>query len=312
MNVLITTYFRSDQLELLLESIKPQILESEKIYIVYQVSDSETSDLLRRLKSSSIIQIPISESGAVRAICAGLGKMTPNGFLLLDDDVILPSDYLERLRNLIEDFPTSIIAGTNVVINRRIESTDSIDKLTRLGISSKRHSIGKKRKYGFIVGRFQEPFYGDIRAVDHFQGCNVYFPNVNIFPSLKFLGDSVYYEMSWAFKLKKDFEIYVKPDLAVLHVQPQDQIRISVRDNHAPKRIYTSSRNMSLVMSEVSSPIERFLTTSWFLFIGQKPIYGLLRAALSVPTEGIAPKIACKRFKLTYRGWINGRKKRYE
>ena len=104
----------------------------------------------------------------------------------------------------------------------------------------------------------------------------------------------------------------VKPDLTVLHVQPFNQSRVSSRDTNSLKRIYTASRNMSLVMGDISNPIERLLTGIWFYVIGQKPIYGVLRAIFCVMSEEISIKNAYKRFKMSRRGWNVGKERRYK
>jgi hypothetical protein len=307
MNILITTYFRGSQLEILLKSLHAQILEITNIYIVHQISDTEAIDVIEMFKKLPIIQVPINASGAVTALQAGIKSMESNGFLLLDDDVVLPKDYLERLRIIVNSKPDSVIAGTNLVIKQEFKDLNKIDETISSGTSNNAHPIGVKKIFGYVEGRFQEPFYGNLREIDHFQGCNVYIPNSLCLPPSKFIEDSVYYEMSWAFKLSQNMKLYVKPDLTVLHVQPHNQFRVSERENNSRDRVYSASRNMSLVMSDISNPIERFSTKLWFLAIGQKPIYGLVRSIISVFTGDASPKSAYKRFRESRRGWRNGK-----
>jgi hypothetical protein len=312
MNILITTYFRSEQLAVLLDSIRKQLMKNDRVIVVYQVSDQATFEVLHKCMDIVIIPVPFNETGAVKALVAGMEKVKPSGFLLLDDDVILPSDYLKRLRQLIDQYPNCIIAGTNLVTQKEIKQGVNIDQTISNGISNKSHPLGIKSFIGYQVGRFQEPFYGPVREIHHFQGCNVYIASSVVFPSSKFEGDSVYYEMSWAFKLNRKVKMLVKPDLTVLHVQPFNQSRVSSRDTNSLKRIYAASRNMSLVMGDISNPIERLLTGIWFYVIGQKPIYGVLRAIFCVMSEEISIKNAYKRFKMSRRGWNEGKERRYK
>lgn len=305
MNILITTYFRSKQLNILLKSIRPQILKGDCLTIVYQKLDFHTEEVLHGFDDLPLVKIPISERGAVNAVIAGMKKVESGGFLLLDDDVILSTNYLKRLRVLISENPRTLIAGTNIPIRKEIRFDENIDQIIENSISKNAHEIGTKRIFGHIVGRFQEPFEGPLVSIDHFQGCNVYIPLNEIYPSNLFKGDSVYYEMSWAFKLSKSIKMVVKPDLAVLHVQPPNQIRISERSTDTLKRVYTASRNMSLVMMDLSNPIERVLSSIWFRYIGQKPVYGLLRSVVAVFRDKVPLKIATSRFLISRRGWKN-------
>lgn len=307
MNILITTYFRGSQLEILLESLQVQNLEISKIYIVYQISDAEAIKVIEKFSTLPIIQVPINASGAVTALQAGMKCMDQNGFLLLDDDVVLPKDYLERLRFLTKSKPNSVIAGTNLVIKKEFKELNEIDQIISSGISNKSHKIGIKKKYGHVIGRFQEPYYGNLREIDHFQGCNVYIPNSLCLPSSKFIDDSVYYEMSWAFKLSKNMKLFVKPDLTVLHVQPYNQFRISKREENFGNKVFTASRNMRLVMFDISNPFERFSAKIWFVAIGQKPIYGVVRSLMSILTRDLSIKLAFMGFRESRRGWRNGK-----
>lgn len=307
MNILITTYFRANQLHVLLKSIQEQVTSEDLIYIVYQKRDTASRKILTEFKKINLISVEIDETGAINALLAGITRISPEGFLLLDDDVILHSKYLFRLKNIIDRNPKSIIAGTNLVIDYNPNSQIEVDKKIEESISREHHLIGRKFFFGFLVGRFQQPFEGELVKIDHFQGCNVYLPNSSILPSELFKADAVYYELSWAYKLKSIHSMYVKPDLTVLHVQPIDQNRVSSRDTNSLRRIYTTSRNMSLVINDIGNIFERSMTQAWFLVVGQKPIYGFLRALTSVYQERISISNAFVRFSISRRGWRKGR-----
>lgn len=286
MIILITTFNRTEQLALLLRSIDAQKEEIESILVVLRKTDEKTRIFLEScvLLNQKLKISLIEEPGAVKALAEGIKLCYGKDVLILDDDILLPADYLTKLRNYSNLQPTWIIAGTNFVVHNMLNSLEEIDsqiqKLFEIRhlFSKSKKFIGKIRWFGKFHGNFEFPIHSPPHVGDHFQGCNVYIPKIDSLPDKYFTGDSVFYEIEWSIRMRTSGRnILVVPELAVLHVQPENQSRITNRKNNSLKMILQNSRNLSYALNLHVTPTKKIIQTLWFFFIGQKPVFGLLR-----------------------------------
>ncbi|MCW4007342.1 MAG: glycosyltransferase [Candidatus Bathyarchaeota archaeon] len=123
-SIIIPTRNRSEKLERLLYSILTQSIHVNEVIVVDDSDDFRTTELIERLRSyflekGIIIRHFVSSKNEVKSIsrARNLGAKKAKGdiLLFLDDDVILDKNYVKKILEVFELYPTALgVQGTVV------------------------------------------------------------------------------------------------------------------------------------------------------------------------------------------------------
>lgn len=198
--VVIPTRNRPSDLADLLTTVAGQSLTPARVIIVD--SSDETSEILSSV-TNKYVYIKTNIRSAAQQRNIGLDWLWLNFrncefVAFLDDDVLLPTDYLERLVKLLaskqELCGVSGIAGFNTIYRKGNFILDSI------GITGREGSVTKA-----CINIPVKPNQGIVTDVDWLIGCSVwrYFDISNLFFERDFFGSSIFEDVIFSFSVRK-------------------------------------------------------------------------------------------------------------
>jgi len=161
-SVIIPTYHRPSELIRCLRSLETQTQPPDEIIVVHRLpGDEETADAASSwatrhgvaTRRVAIVSVP----GVIAAMEAGVQHARCDVVVLLDDDVEIHPDWLERATQYYADLAVVGVGGRDIV---------SFDPSVPSRI------VGKVTWYGRAIGNHQRG-YGPARSVDALKGANM-------------------------------------------------------------------------------------------------------------------------------------------
>lgn len=267
------TYRRPDDLQRCLAALAAQQRPADEIVVVARRDDAETHRVLADLGLPHRVVAP-SGPGVVRAARAGMAAATADIVAIIDDDAAADPDWLARLDEAFRR-PGVVAAGG---LNRRIVAgVAEVHTATRVGVLS---------WWGRLVGMHYARTGSCGIPVQHLQGCNMAFARPWPLPDERFRGDGVFYELDLCLRAQKRGTIWYDERIAVDHHlaarrDRDDQGRVLTRDADRAA-VRDACWNLSYALAKNTRPrLQRGARLLQLLMVGQRPTWGVLRAAVA-------------------------------
>ncbi len=247
-SLIICTYSRAKSLKRLLESVQNQILYPDEILIVDGSGDSETETMLSEnyYERLTYFQVDEENRGLTKQRNFGISKLSDDSEILcfLDDDIVLQSDYFDKLISTFIQYPDAKGVG-GAIINADVWKNKSEDKRIefanyyykdwvrklgsrnvlrkRLGLLSKElPGIMPSFSHGFTIGFY--PPTGEIHKVEYFMG-GVSAYRKELFDKIKFSdyfeGYGLYEDMDFCLRASKTGQLYLNTGAQVCHLHEE-------------------------------------------------------------------------------------------
>jgi glycosyltransferase involved in cell wall biosynthesis len=162
---IIPVYNRPNEIDELLESLTKQYFSHDfEVLIIEDGSTIKSNIIVEKYKSKLNIKYFFKENtGAGASRNFGMQRASGNYFIILDSDVIVPSQYLLEVKKALENNFTDALGGPDAAH----ESFTPLEKainysmtsiLTTGGIRGKKQAIGKFQLRSFNLGMSQKAF----------------------------------------------------------------------------------------------------------------------------------------------------------
>ena len=247
-SLIVCTYCRANSLKRLLESVKYQTQYPDEIIIVDGSEDNETEFMLSHFhyKNLTYLKVKKEDRGLTkqRNIGISISNLDSEILCFLDDDIVLKSDYFERLLDTFNKYPEAIGVGGSIINEDVWEkiSTDINKKFgtyyykgwgrglgsrnilrKRLGLLSNRPpGIMPKFSNGFSIGFY--PPNGETHQVEYFMG-GVSAYRKELFEQIKFseyyIGYGLYEDMDFCLRASKLGQLYINTSAQVYHLHEE-------------------------------------------------------------------------------------------
>ncbi|MDO6675931.1 glycosyltransferase [Tenacibaculum sp. 1_MG-2023] len=158
-SIIIPVYNRPQEIDELLESLTKQDLKDDfEVLIVEDGSENSSEEIVNKYRSKLNLNYFYKEnSGAGASRNYGMQRASGNYFIILDSDVIVPSQYLSEVKKALEENYTDAFGGPDaahpsftalqIAINYSMTSM-----LTTGGIRGKKKAVGKFQPRSFNLG----------------------------------------------------------------------------------------------------------------------------------------------------------------
>jgi glycosyltransferase involved in cell wall biosynthesis len=164
-SIIIPVYNRPNEIDELLESLtKQDFFDDFEVLIIEDGSTIKSDIIVEKYKSQLNIKYFFKENtGAGASRNFGMQRASGNYFIILDSDVIVPTEYLSEVKKALEKNFTDAFGGPDAAH----ESFTSLQKainysmtsvLTTGGIRGKKQAIGKFQLRSFNLGMSQKAF----------------------------------------------------------------------------------------------------------------------------------------------------------
>ncbi|WBX72729.1 glycosyltransferase [Tenacibaculum pacificus] len=168
-SIIIPVYNRPKEIEELLESLTKQDFnekssEDFEVIIVEDGSGNSSEKIVDKYKSTLNISYFFKEnSGAGASRNYGMQRASGNYFIILDSDVIVPSEYLSEVKKALKDNYTDAFGGPDAAHSSFTDLQKAINYsmtsvLTTGGIRGKKKGIGKFQPRSFNLGISKNAF----------------------------------------------------------------------------------------------------------------------------------------------------------
>ncbi|MDO6812219.1 glycosyltransferase [Tenacibaculum soleae] len=164
-SLIIPVYNRPKEIDELLESLtKQDFLDDFEVIIVEDGSDNSSQKTVNNYKDKLNLNYFYKEnSGAGASRNYGMQQATGNYFIILDSDVIVPSQYLSEVKKALENNFTDAYGGPDAAHKSFTPLQKAINYsmtsvLTTGGIRGKKKGIGKFQPRSFNLGLSEVAF----------------------------------------------------------------------------------------------------------------------------------------------------------
>ncbi|MEX6625407.1 glycosyltransferase [Tenacibaculum salmonis] len=168
-SIIVPVYNRPKEIEELLESLTKQDFnekssEDFEVVIVEDGSEKSSKKIVDKYKSTLNISYFFKEnSGAGASRNYGMQRASGNYFIILDSDVIVPSEYLSEVKKALKDNYTDAFGGPDAAHSSFTDLQKAINYsmtsvLTTGGIRGKKKGVGKFQPRSFNLGISKKAF----------------------------------------------------------------------------------------------------------------------------------------------------------
>jgi len=164
-SIIIPVYNRPDEIDELLESLTKQDFSDDfELLIIEDGSQNSSKEITDKYKNKLDLKYFFKEnSGAGASRNFGMEKATGNYFIILDSDVIVPSQYISEVKKALEANFTDAFGGPdaahkNFTALQKAINYSMTSVLTTGGIRGKKNSVGKFQPRSFNFGLSQKAF----------------------------------------------------------------------------------------------------------------------------------------------------------
>ncbi|MGH9703071.1 MAG: glycosyltransferase family 2 protein [Candidatus Acidiferrales bacterium] len=279
-SVVIPTYRRPAALLDCLRSLLQGTEQPAEIIVAGRLGDSDTEQAIAKFTStenSGVIVHPVwvTVPGHIPPVEAALCSASNELLAVIDDDVTVQPDWLEKIVPHFSDPAIGVVGGRVIVPGAPIPRLKG--------------RPGRVSWYGKHWGNVASMDGEETVEVDTVMECNWVWRrdllrSVQFDPVLKF-DDSSMYGLDLTLQAKeKGFRIAYDPNLVVLHhIAPRtDELDRANR----PRRIFSYCRNYTYIMLKRSPWWRRPIFLSWWLLIGSHGAWGPLGLAADVLIHG--------------------------
>lgn len=275
--VLVPTYRRPDDLRRCLEGLRGQTRAPDEVLLVVRADDEATRAVLAGPEAA---RLPLrlvapDRPGFAAALWTGLAHAGGDIVAVLDDDAVADPDWLERIEQALAQPGVVAVGG----LNRRIVG----------GVAEEHRSteVGRLFATGRMVGMHYARSGITGRPVEHLQGCNMAFARPWPLVDRSLGGDAVYMELDLCLRAAGrgtvwyDERIAVDHHLGVRHPPAEGGTSGPVRNDLSPATVRQASWNYAYVLSKnTGGPAHRLLRLLYLLLVGQRPMWGVVAAAV--------------------------------
>jgi glycosyltransferase involved in cell wall biosynthesis len=164
-SIIVPVYNRPNEINELLESLTKQDFSHDfEVLIIEDGSTIKSDIIVEKYKSQLNIKYFFKENtGAGASRNFGMQRASGNYFIILDSDVIVPTEYLSEVKQTLENHFTDAFGGPDAAH----ESFTALQKainysmtsvLTTGGIRGKKQAVGKFQPRSFNLGLSQKAF----------------------------------------------------------------------------------------------------------------------------------------------------------
>ena len=164
-SIIIPVYNRPQEIDELLESLtKQDFSDSFEVLIVEDGSEDSSEKIVDKYKNQLNLKYFFKEnSGAGASRNFGMQKASGNYFIILDSDVIVPTQYLSKVKKALETNFTDSFGGPDAAHSSFTALQKAINYsmtsvLTTGGIRGKKKAVGKFQPRSFNLGLSKRGF----------------------------------------------------------------------------------------------------------------------------------------------------------
>jgi glycosyltransferase involved in cell wall biosynthesis len=164
-SIIIPVYNRPNEIDELLESLTKQDLSHDfEVLIIEDGSTIKSDIIVEKYKSQLNIKYFFKENtGAGASRNFGMQRASGNYFIILDSDVIVPTEYLSEVKQTLENHFTDAFGGPDAAHKSFTPLQKAINYsmtsvLTTGGIRGKKQAVGKFQPRSFNLGLSQKAF----------------------------------------------------------------------------------------------------------------------------------------------------------
>jgi len=164
-SIIIPVYNRPKEIDELLDSLSKQNFEDDfEVLIIEDGSEKSSKEIVKEYTSNLNIHYYYkSNSGAGASRNYGMERATGNYFIILDSDVILPTQYLSEVKKKLQENYTDAFGGPDAAHKSFTPLQKAINYsmtsvLTTGGIRGKKKSVGKFQPRSFNLGLSEKAF----------------------------------------------------------------------------------------------------------------------------------------------------------
>lgn len=262
---LIATYQRTDALRAALDSLGRQRRRPDQVIVSFSSTDVDTQQALPSLAAQAGIDVTPVSVAALNVIAkenAGIQAARTDIVCFLDDDVIAPDDWLERIADHYRDPSVGGVGGPDLLPSREMNAAPV--------------PIGRLDVIGRIFANHHRPFGERVLEVDFLKGCNMSYRRELLLPiDSRLKGPVEYgYEIDIGLTARSlGARIIYDPTLRVKHDSHHDMSPAQ------PGLAFTTNHNQTyIVLKRVSWP-RRAIFLAYTFVVGDRGTAGLLRIA---------------------------------
>ena len=164
-SIIIPVYNRPNEIDELLESLtKQDFFDNFEVLIIEDGSEVSSEKIVEKYKSKLNLKYFFKEnSGAGASRNFGMEKATGNYFIILDSDVIVPTQYVSEVKKRLENHFTDAFGGPDAAHKSFTSLQKAINYamtsvLTTGGIRGKKQAVGKFQPRSFNLGLSKKAF----------------------------------------------------------------------------------------------------------------------------------------------------------
>ena len=277
LGVLVPTFRRPDDLRRCLEGLRAQTRAPDEVLVVVRTDDEATHAVLAE---PAVAGLPVrvvapDRPGFAAALWTGLAHAGGDVVAVLDDDAVALPDWLERIEQAFALPGVVAVGGLNCrIVDGEVEEHRSAQ-------------VGRLSATGRLTGMHYARSGITGQPVEHLQGCNMAFSRPWPLVDRALGGDAVYMELDLCLRAGSrgtvwyDERIAVDHYLGVRHTPAAGGTSGPVRNDLSPSTVWQASWNYAYVLSKNTAPIgQRLLRLGDLLLVGQRPMWGLVAAAV--------------------------------
>jgi len=158
-SIIVPVYNRPQEIDELLDSLTKQELKDDfEVLIVEDGSENSSEDIAKKYTAQLNLNYFYKEnSGAGASRNYGMKRASGNYFIILDSDVIVPSQYLSEVKKALQENYTDAFGGPDAAHSSFTSLQKAINYsmtsvLTTGGIRGKKKSVGKFQPRSFNLG----------------------------------------------------------------------------------------------------------------------------------------------------------------
>lgn len=164
-SIIIPVYNRPNEIDELLESLTKQDFTNDfEVLIIEDGSTQKSDTIVEKYKNQLTLKYFFKEnSGAGASRNFGMQQASGNYFIILDSDVLVPSQYLSEVKKVLENNYTDAFGGPDAAHKSFTALQKAINYamtsvLTTGGIRGKKQAVGKFQPRSFNFGLSQKAF----------------------------------------------------------------------------------------------------------------------------------------------------------
>ena len=158
-SIIVPVYNRPQEIDELLDSLTKQDFQDDfEVLIVEDGSENSSEDIAKKYTAQLNLNYFYKEnSGAGASRNYGMKRASGNYFIILDSDVIVPSQYLSEVKKALQENYTDAFGGPDAAHSSFTSLQKAINYsmtsvLTTGGIRGKKKSVGKFQPRSFNLG----------------------------------------------------------------------------------------------------------------------------------------------------------------